>query len=154
MAETARRLAVGVIAAALCFTPFLTGCSDGTDVEINAPLLDAAGLKLTTNNKRKTEDLPERAPLVVPPSRDLPPPGRPRAAQVAEANLPRDPDQMKKAAASKAEREKYCREGDWSDKGGISEFDKATGKQQRCRSKWGEALNKTFTNTGSSASGQ
>ena len=88
----------------------------------------------------------------MPPSNELPVPGQPQAAQVAEAKLPNDPDQAKKTAAEKkkAENEKYCSEGDWSGKGGIGEFNKATGKEHRCPSKWGDALNKTFTNTSSS----
>lgn len=156
MSEFGRGLAMGAIAAALCVTPFLTGCSDGTDFEFNAPLLDAAGVHLMTNDSKKAADLPDRPGLVMPPSADLPEPGRPQAAQMAEAKLPRDPDQAKKAAAEKkkADKDKYCREGDWSGKGGISEFDKATGKQERCASKWGEALNKSFTNTSASNSGQ
>jgi hypothetical protein len=154
MAEFSRGLAMGAIAAAFCVAPFLAGCSEGTDVEINAPLLDAAGVKLMTNDSKKAENLPERAPLVMPPSNELPAPGRAQAAQVAEAKLPNDPDQAKKNAAEKkkADREKYCKDGDWSGKGGIGEFDKATGKEQRCPSKWGDALNKTFSNTSQSSS--
>lgn len=156
MSAFGRGLAKGAFAAALCVAPFMTGCSEGTDFEFNAPLLDAAGVHLMTNEDKKAADLPERPGLVMPPSSDLPAPGKSQAAQMAEAKLPNDPDQARKNAAEKkkADKEKYCREGDWSGKGGIGEFDKATGKQERCPSKWGEALNKSFSNNSASTSGQ
>jgi hypothetical protein len=149
MAAYDRGFAFGAIAAAVLCASSLVGCSEGTDFEVNAPLLDAAGVHLMTNQDKKTADLSERAPLVTPPSYDLPEPGTPRAAMVAEAKLPNDPEQRKKSAEEKkkADREKYCREGDWSGKGGIGEFNKATGQEHRCPSKMGEALNSSFSNT-------
>lgn len=152
MAKSGRRLGRGAVAFAGLCIPLLAGCSDGTDFELHAPLLDAAGLKLVTNDSKKADDLTERAPLVLPPTSDLPVPGQSQAAQAAEARLPRDPDQVKKDAEKrkKAEKEKYCREGDWSGKGGIGEFDKAVGRDHRCASKLGEALNRTFSNTSAS----
>jgi hypothetical protein len=152
MAAYDRGLALGAIAAAVLCAPFLTGCSEGTDFEINAPLLDAAGVHLMSRDDKKGEDLAERPPLVTPPTNDLPEPGQPRAAVAAEARLPNDPDQKRKANAEKkkADRDKYCREGDWNGKGGIGDFNKATGQEQRCPTKMGEALNKSFSNTSSS----
>jgi hypothetical protein len=152
MAEFGRGAALGAIVVAFMCAPFMGGCSDGADFEFHAPILEATGVKLMSDDTRKSENLPERASLIMPPSNDLPPPGRPAAAQIAEAKLPNDPDHAKKTAAEKkkADLEKYCKEGDWSGKGGIGEFDKATGKEHRCPSKWGEALNKSFTNTSAS----
>jgi hypothetical protein len=152
MAEFGRGAALGAIAVAFMCGPFMVGCSDGADFEFHAPLLEATGVKLVSDDHKKSENLPERASLIMPPSYDLPTPGQPAAAQVAEAKLPKDPEQAKKTAAQKkaADHEKYCKEGEWNGKGGIGEFDKATGKEQRCPTKWGEALNKTFTNTSSS----
>ena len=73
----------------------------------------------------------------------LPPPGERTAAAT---NWPADPDQQKKQKeeADAAAREKYCKEGDWSGKGGITEFEKNTGRQARCPSKLGTALSKSM----------
>jgi hypothetical protein len=133
------------MAAAFVAALALGGCGiGGADLEIDAPVLDAVGLNLSTKPKQEV-DLPERQGLVMPPpsaTATLPPPGeRSNTAQ----NWPTDPDEQKKKKAQlEAEaREKYCREGDWSGKGGITEFEKTAGREQRCPSKIGEALTKT-----------
>lgn len=119
----------------------LSGCgaAGGVDVQFDAPILDAVGINLN-GKKTDEDDLPERAGIVVPPSTaTLPPPGE-RAAAGQQA-WPADPDKMKKAEAEAkaAERERYCREGNWDGQGGINEFD-----GPNCPSKLGKALNKTL----------
>ena len=131
---------------ALASVMALAGCgaAGGVDFEFDAPILNAAGINLTSKKKDES-DLPERPGLVVPPSTSkLPEPGERRAN--AEQNWPDDPDVKKKneADAKQAARDKYCAEGDWSGKGGISEYDKALGREQRCPSKLGESVSKTL----------
>jgi hypothetical protein len=120
------------------------GCgSGGVDLDINAPILEAAGINLSSK-KVQDEDVPERAGLVVPPSTDkLPEPGS-RQAAAGQQNWPQDPDKIKKQKEQeKADaEEKYCREGDWSDKASISEFNKNIGVEERCPSKLGKAISK------------
>jgi hypothetical protein len=124
----------------------LSAC-DGIDgVEINSPLLEAAGVNLL--GKAKPEpNLPDRAPLVLPPNNDLPPPGEHPPAQVASANgeaWPHDPDQMKKQAAADAEAQHkdYCKNGNWTSSANIDDFRKNTGIEARCRPEWLEAMKK------------
>ena len=141
--ETCLRRAV--VIAAMTMSLALGGCgaAGGVDLQVDAPVLDAVGLNLSSKPKND-EDLPERQGLVMPPSSAaLPQPGE-RTAAVQ--NWPADPDQekKKKAEVDAAAREKYCREGDWSNKGGIGEFEKNTGREARCPSKIGEALSKSI----------
>jgi hypothetical protein len=138
------RLRRGALVAALAAGVSLGGCGvGGTDLEIDAPVLNAVGINLSSKPKNE-EDLPERQGLVMPPSTgNLPQPGeRSAGAQ----NWPVDPDQekKKKVEADAAAREKYCREGDWSGKSGIGEFEKNVGREQRCSSKLGEAISKSI----------
>jgi hypothetical protein len=123
--------------AAVVATVFCVGCAEGLDVDFNAPLLEAAGINLSSK-KAPEPDLPDRPGIVMPPSKDrLPEPGE-RAVAANQQAWPDDPDLKRKSdAQAAAEAEiKYCREGDWSGKGGITEFNKATGREQRCRSQW------------------
>lgn len=137
-ATVARLGAVGVVAA------ILSGCA-GADVQIDAPILEAAGINLTSKPTPEP-DLEENPPLVVPPSTEsLPEPGE-RKTAAAEEQWPEDPDVIAERKAEKAEeeREEYCEHGDWSGDGGIEEFDKAVGRQQKCPSKLGEALSEAL----------
>lgn len=132
------------MAAILVAGASLGGCGAGVDVD--APILNAVGLNLS--NKPKDEDIPERPGLVVPPSTEaLPPPGEGRAAAANQQNWPDDPDiRAKREAEEKAAaQEKYCKEGDWSNKADIKEFEESTGNSEargRCPSVFGEAINK------------
>jgi hypothetical protein len=134
----ARLGAAGLLAA------MLTGCA-GADVQIDAPILEAAGINLTSKPPPEP-DLEEKPPLVVPPNTEsLPKPGE-RQVAAAEQQWPEDPDKIAKRKEEQAEkeREEYCREGDWSGDAGIEEFDKNMGREQRCPSKLGEALSETL----------
>ena len=135
--------AVGGLAA------LLSGCA-GADVQIDAPILEAAGINLTSKPPPEP-DLEEKPPLVVPPSTEaLPKPGE-RQVAAADEQWPEDPDVRAKREAEQAEkeRERYCREGDWSDDAGIEEFRKALGQEQRCPSQLGKAISEGLS--GSSA---
>lgn len=122
----------------------LSGCA-GTDVQIDAPILEAAGINLTSKPPPEP-DLEEKPPLVVPPTTEkLPEPGE-RQVAAADEQWPEDPDLIAKRKAEQAEkeRERYCREGDWSDDANIEEFRKALGKEQRCPSRFGESLSEAL----------
>ena len=123
----------------------LSGCgAGGVGVDIDAPILNAVGLNLSSK-KKDDDDLPERPGLVVPPSTQaLPAPGAQTAAASAQ-NWPDDPDKRKKRDTDEkaAAEEKYCREGRWDAKAGIGEFEKNVGREQRCASKLGTALSKS-----------
>jgi hypothetical protein len=127
----------------ICAGIGLGGCN-AADVHIDAPILEAAGINLTA--KKADEDVPERSGIVIPPSTDtLPEPGTRTASADPSQSWPQDPD-LTKAEREKQEAEayeKYCREGKWEG-GGISEFDKAVGVEQRCPSKLGKAISKSI----------
>ncbi len=140
MGMTIRSMTGVTLAVVLGSAVGLSGCgAGGVDVQFDAPILDAVGINL--NSKKSDEaDLPERAGLVVPPTTaTLPTPGEHAAA--GQQAWPADPDQMKKAEADAkaAERERYCREGNWNGKAGIGEFD-----GPNCPSVLGKAINKQF----------
>lgn len=85
----------------------LTGCA-GYDLEVDAPFLDQVGL--STSTKQKAPKLKERAPLIVPPTAQLPTPGTVTQAP-QDLNWPDDPDlrakQIAKAnAAAQAKKDK------------------------------------------------
>ncbi|MDZ4790991.1 MAG: hypothetical protein SGJ17_07265 [Hyphomicrobiales bacterium] len=122
--------------AALSIAALAAGCAEGMDVDFNAPILEAAGINLSSK-KAEGPDLPDRPGIVMPPSKDrLPEPGERNIASAQQ--WPNDPDLQRKAdAAAAIEKEtKYCREGDWSGKGGIEEFDRTTGRAPRCRAQY------------------
>jgi hypothetical protein len=122
----------------------LSGCGGGVGLDVDAPILDAVGINLVSK-KKDDEDLPERPGLVVPPSTErLPTPGTQTAN--GPQNWPQDPDQLKKRkeADAIAAEEKYCAEGDWSNKANIIEFEKNVGREPRCASKLGKAINKSI----------
>jgi hypothetical protein len=131
----------------------LGGCA-GADIQIDAPVLEAAGIQLTS--KKVEDDAPEHAGLVMPPSAEkLPEPGSAKTA-AAQQQWPQDPDQIKKRKAEQeaAEREEYCVKGKWKDKADINEFNKDAGGEQRCPSKFGEAVAKTLNTSSASAQPQ
>lgn len=134
-----------VIAALLGGAVALSGCgAGGVGVEVDAPILNAVGINLSSK-KKDDDDLPERTGLVVPPSTEaLPPPGTQTAAAAAQ-HWPDDPDKRKKREAEEkaATEEKYCREGNWDTKANISEFDKNVGREARCPSQLGKAISKS-----------
>lgn len=108
---------VGALASAL-----LAGCS-ASDVELKGSMFNAMGIGGRLSGSKNKTKAAVRAPLVVPPSAELPPPGAEKVA-LKPADWPDDPDvRRKKAAAkSKAARKKYCAEG--APEKDIDEFEK------------------------------
>jgi len=105
------------------------GCAATDQIEFQGKIFEMAGL----TNREKKESVPvERPPLVVPPSKKLPQPG-PRQAVAAPQNWPVDPDEVakKNEAKEKKRLEKYYRDGDFSDKAGIEEFEYITNERDR-----------------------
>lgn len=132
------------VIASAAMAVMVSGCGgdSGIDMEINAPILEAVGVNIM-GGKKPEPDLPERAPLVLPPRKDgsLPAPGQGSPQQVATANgksWPTDPEDRKKSEAARLEalRMEYCQKGDWSSKSNIDEFRKNTGQEPRCRPEW------------------
>jgi hypothetical protein len=118
----------------------LSACADsGVDVEINAPILDAVGVNLM-GKPAPAPNLPDRAPLVMPPKNAaLPAPGEAPVVMASNGQQwPTDPEERKKAMAkaAKAEEERICREGNFSNKATIEDFRKNTGQEVRCRPEW------------------
>ncbi len=131
------------LAAVLALGAFAAGCDGGVDLEVNAPLLNAAGLNVKEallGKKAPSPNLPDRAPLVLPPQNaPLPVPGQaPQQTALDGQQWPADPEEAKKQAAKAeaAKKEDYCKNGDWSDRGGINEFNKNSNQDTRCRPSW------------------
>ena len=84
----------------------LSGCA-GYDVQFEGKIFEAAGL--TGTGPREEPKVKERAGLVLPPEKQLPPPGK--RAQVPDSmQWPDDPDikARRLAKIDEAERKKYC----------------------------------------------
>ncbi|MEZ5923989.1 MAG: hypothetical protein R3D57_06345 [Hyphomicrobiaceae bacterium] len=119
----------------------IAACSPG-DVQLNGKLFDAMGVSSSSQAAREIDPkVPQRAPLVVPPSTaSLPPPGSGTAvatAAPADQAWPTDPDQQAAAtlAAKQEEQKKYCEEGRL--KGNADDFDDTNkSKYTRCGNVW------------------
>ncbi len=130
------------LAAALTFGALLAACG-GVDMDVNAPILNAAGLNVKEALMGKpvpSPNLPERPPLVLPPpNAALPVPGQGTQTAINNQQWPKDPEDAKKKAAKEAaaKKEDYCKNGDWSgDHGNIDTFNKNANQDTRCRPTW------------------
>jgi hypothetical protein len=132
------------LAAAIILGAFAAGCEGGVDLDVNAPILNAAGVnvKEALMGKPAPEpNLPDRGPLVLPPQHaSLPVPGQPaQSAALNNAQWPTDPEEAKKQAAkdAAAKQDDYCKNGEWTgEKRNIDQFNKNTGQDTRCRPSW------------------
>lgn len=117
----AKARAAAVLPAAFAML-FVGGCADG--IELRGRAFEMVGLA-GNDSRTAPEDVPTRAPLVLPPGRNLPEPG-PRHAAADPADWPDDPDRRAELAEEERQRklEEYYRSGDWSGEGGIEEFEK------------------------------
>ena len=71
-------------------TTGMGGCAATDQIEFQGKIFEMAGL----TNREKKETVPvERAPLVIPPTKQLPQPG-PRQAAASPQNWPMDPDEV------------------------------------------------------------
>ncbi len=107
----------------------MSGCASSDQIEFQGKIFEMAGM---TNRQKKEHKLKERVQLVIPPTRKLPQPG-PRQAVATPENWPVDPDEVDKEKTAKEKRrlEKYYRDGDFSDKAGIEEYEHITGQWER-----------------------
>jgi len=106
------------------------GCAGGDQIEFQGKIFEMAGL---TNREKKDKVPEERAPLVIPPTKQLPEPGPRQAAAEPPQNWPADPDEIMKnrEAEEKKRLEEYYRHGDFTDKAGIEEFEYFTNQRSR-----------------------
>ena len=98
----------GMLILGFCFS--LSAC--GTDdVVLEGKIFEAAGISGSLTKKAHTPKVRARSGLILPPSGQLPEPGK-RVAVQEEQNWPDDPDLRRKKAAAlvEAERKKYCTE--------------------------------------------
>jgi hypothetical protein len=110
------------IAPAAVLALALAGCDS---VEYHGKIFDAMGL--TNKPQPKPTDVQTVAPLVIPPTSDLPPPAEKGVAGAgAPQAWPNDPDQQAKIAQTEEQKklQEYYDKGDFSGKGGIDEFNK------------------------------
>jgi len=107
----------------------LSGCA-GQQIEYEGKIFDMVGL--TGDRQQKDKQVEARAPLVMPPSKQLPKPG-PKDQVASPNNWPVDPDERREQelADQKDALERYYREGDFTDRAGIEEFEHITGKWDR-----------------------
>jgi hypothetical protein len=108
----------------------LSGCA-GQEVEFEGKVFDVVGLS-GIGKPKQDKQIEARAPLVMPPSKQLPEPG-PKEQVASPNNWPVDPDERRKQdlADQKDALERYYREGDFTDRAGIEEFEHITGKWDR-----------------------
>jgi len=114
---------------ALAATTLLGGCGG---VQFEGAVFEKLGL----GEKQKQTDavMPERAPLILPPQRQLPQPG-PRQVVSNPQAWPQDPDLIlkKQAADKKIAEKRHCSEGTWSKKSSIREFEEINDPLLRCK---------------------
>ena len=94
--STQAALSAALIAFAFGCNAARAGDTDGQDLSISDKILKAFGLH-DPNDVQYEINYSERSPLVVPPSRDLPPPSKSGLATVP--NWPKDPDMTRHQAA-------------------------------------------------------
>lgn len=119
----------------------LSACSAG-DVELNGKIFDAMGVSSKSQSEAKVEaKVPQRAPLVIPPTTaSLPVPGSGTAVVAATAqdqSWPADPDQQQQAAlaAKQQQQKEFCEEGKLT--GQAEDFDETRkSKYSRCGNVW------------------
>lgn len=112
------------------------------DVQLNGKIFDAMGVSSKSQSEAKVEPkVPQRAPLVIPPTTaSLPVPGSGTAVVAAapqDQSWPTDPDQQQQAAlAAKQQQQKdFCEEGKLT--GQAEDFDETRkSKYSRCGNVW------------------
>lgn len=135
MGSAAKVLAIGAAVS------MLAACA-ADDVQLNGKIFDAMGVSSKSQSEAKIEPkVPQRAPLVIPPTTaSLPAPGSGTAVVAAapqDQAWPTDPDQQQQAAlaAKQAEQKEFCEEGRLS--GNIDDFDETRkSKYSRCGNVW------------------
>jgi hypothetical protein len=105
--QAALRAALGVLSAAAVLGFSAPAFAGDDDVPLDTQLLRGLmhGLGLQRGDEPEI-NYQERAPLVIPPDRDLPPPQRADAATAGNPAWPKDPDIARAKAEAKLERER------------------------------------------------
>lgn len=118
----------GLLAVAGVAAVLLAGCEG---VEFKGRAFEAMGL--TNQPKAKPSDVPTVAPLVIPPTAELPPPGSTQSAALSEQEWPNDPDLARRSAEEEAARkqQEYYEKGDWSSDRPPDEFNKLYDSMER-----------------------
>lgn len=117
MHERFRQFRLSAAAPLLGCAIVLGGCGG---VQFEGKAFDAVGLG--KKEKYVEKQIPDRAPLIVPPKQQLSEPG-PRDRVAEPENWPQEPETVRKrqVAATKAKKEEYYERGDTTD---IDEFEK------------------------------
>lgn len=116
-------LAAPVLAATLV----LGGCGG---VQFEGKVFEAVGLG--DKPKQQEQKVADRAPLVLPPKRELPAPG-PAQRIASPEQWPRDPNEVQKQqAAQKKRKPKRCGEGKFDKKSSIREFEELNDQLLAC----------------------
>ena len=103
----------------------LGGCS-GYDVQVDAPMLEHIGL-ISESGSDKEKVAETRAPLVLPPTKTLPPPGN--GISEGEQVWPNDPDAALADAKSADERkQERIADGAFDEDDDEGTFDRITGR--------------------------
>ena len=100
------------MAVALAFGSGSAWAEDDDDVPLDTKLFRRVMKELGFRNGDEGIEYRERAPLVVPPSRNLPPP-QGEAAATRDPAWPKDPDVARRRAETAAEKAKLRRSGDF-----------------------------------------
>jgi hypothetical protein len=101
----------GILAVALAFGSGSAWAEDGDDVPLDTKLFRRFMKELGFRNGDEGIEYRERAPLVVPPSRNLPPP-QSEAAATRDPAWPKDPDVARRRAETASEKAKLRRTDD------------------------------------------
>lgn len=110
-------------------------------VQFEGKIFEAVGLAGEPEREEKT--VAERAPLVLPPKRTLPPPGRPQQAAAPE-NWPQDPNELQRQAAlAKKKKKRVCGEQDFKKKTSVESIEALADPLKECEGFIGDALDLT-----------
>ena len=130
--KLSRLLATPLIAG----TMLVGGCGG---VQFEGKVFEAVGL---TNDSSNREDakVPVRAPLVLPPKRSLPTPGRPQQAATPQ-NWPDDPNErIRQAALAEKTKKKKCGEHDFKKKTSVEDIEQLADPLKGCEGFIGDQL--------------
>jgi hypothetical protein len=127
MACHIKRLA---IVPALAVAMMAGGCGPG--VHIEGPGFEKLGL---TGKKHVEQNVPDRAPLLIPPDRSRLPEPALSVVNARPQSWPTDPESTIKAEATAAIKKQrvYEDKGDWSKKADIDEFEKLMDPMERAQ---------------------
>jgi hypothetical protein len=126
--ETSNHLRMLIAAPLLGATLLLGGCGG---VQFEGKVFEAVGL--AGEPQKQEKKVADRAPLILPPKRELPPPG-PEQRVAKPESWPNDPDAILKERQVAAKQKKTrCGDADFKKKASIEEFEKLADPLQDCQ---------------------